>query len=158
VVATGDKLLAGAISQQALDLRTMQAAPASRLPTARWCRGNISPATSCGIRRQGRARRSWVCQEVCGPSSFLGALRELPTCRWWAVLCPLNGAFSCAGPGFLTGFDDPPRSRGAGNRRRSNREMARPLGVCIELVVRTPCPRWLIFFILIVFLEQGVFA
>ena len=35
VVVTGDKLLAGAISQQALDLRTMEAAPASRSPTAR---------------------------------------------------------------------------------------------------------------------------
>jgi hypothetical protein len=35
VVVTGDKLLAGAISQQALDLRTMEAAPASKSPTAR---------------------------------------------------------------------------------------------------------------------------
>ena len=35
VVVTGGKLLAGAISQQALDLRTMEAAPASRSPTAR---------------------------------------------------------------------------------------------------------------------------
>ena len=35
VVVTGDKLLAGAISQQALDLRTMEAAPASGSPTAR---------------------------------------------------------------------------------------------------------------------------
>jgi hypothetical protein len=34
VVVTGDKLLA-AISQQALDLRTMEAAPASKSPTAR---------------------------------------------------------------------------------------------------------------------------
>ena len=35
VVVTGDKLLAGDISQQAVDLRTMEAAPAR--------------ATSCGI-------------------------------------------------------------------------------------------------------------